>query len=88
MWRGLETGLTVWLVRHTPNGNGEQWIGYTYGATAPVIDPTTHARRQPVGTIFKPRVGRQAFRLRPGRSVDDDRVGARHDRAGGIGHRP
>jgi hypothetical protein len=24
----------------TPNGNGEQWIGRTYGAMAPVLDPT------------------------------------------------
>src|SRR5215472_18094626 len=23
-----------------PNGNGEQWIGRTYGAMAPVLDPT------------------------------------------------
>jgi hypothetical protein len=25
-----------------PNGNGEQRIGRTYGATAPVLDPTAH----------------------------------------------
>jgi len=24
-----------------PNGNGEKWIGRTYGAKAPVLDPTT-----------------------------------------------
>jgi hypothetical protein len=23
-----------------PNGNGEKWIGRTYGAMAPVLDPT------------------------------------------------
>ena len=27
-----------------PNGNGEQWIGRTYGAMAPVLDPTRGSR--------------------------------------------
>jgi hypothetical protein len=27
-----------------PNGNGEQQIGRTYGATAPVLDPTVTSR--------------------------------------------
>jgi hypothetical protein len=27
-----------------PNGNGEQWIDRTYGATAPVLDPTGDLR--------------------------------------------
>jgi hypothetical protein len=32
-----------------PNGNGEKWIGRTYGAMAPVLDPTDEAAdRRPV----------------------------------------
>ncbi len=39
MWRGLETSsrFAYW---GTSTGNGEQRIGRTYGATAPVLDPT------------------------------------------------
>ena len=38
MWRGLETGSRCGF-QGTPNGNGEQQLGRTYGMSAPVLDP-------------------------------------------------
>jgi hypothetical protein len=37
---GAGNQFTVRLVRHSHNGNGEQRIDRTYGAMAPVLDPT------------------------------------------------
>jgi hypothetical protein len=43
-----------------PNGNGEQQIGRTYGATAPVLDPTkrpANPGHSPTARVLEPRLG-------------------------------
>src|SRR5215469_13746865 len=50
-----------------PNGNGEQWIGRTYGAMAPVLDPTRHQNGGLYTSGGRPRLGPKCrwFRLLP-----------------------